>query len=575
MAAEERFNCLWVEDNREDIYDVYNRLISDDDWNIDSFSGRAGLVPQLLNSASSWGLVIVDGRMDSEPTVGEEYTGQNIILDLRAGRFGDWGRIVPIILYSGIAEIIDRALTFSWPEPRPLVLSKSQGHDEVYESIVRFGRTHEVEKANPPLSRALLFGTGRIAFGLGLPFFADCPNPLGLIIYGRLSSDDSHVVSRVVKSFGASSKNVTVSVGRRRFHGRVWHDGLSESDLVDALDSSALDRSSLVLFVSNDPGVLRTVMQRVDVASISVGTGIAPVLTALNDAARDVGRGKVSVLALENDHDLVDIGAASCDSLNVFPCVVDRICSELVATECGISVSTDAENYSIAFEPPSGLANSPFVGHPVANCLASKGAVKYVHRRKMLLMNLLHWIIAVVRTYKVILSVNSLAHLDAQLMNVIHDTPTERQMYKLFARLLATYLVRDAEPEVLQSIYGDLDVARNMNLAINREYEFGDFTIDRASTAPDSLTRIVKDEPDLVFAKYARTFELFAADFRANPVDYLERLDEYCKWIGVRVYTKKRIEEAISRINGHVLDIRQNMLALKKRAVPRAPGMSR
>jgi hypothetical protein len=560
------FRCLWVEDNVEEILDVYNSLLVDDEWDVLIISGRSQLIEHLQTSPEKWDLVIVDGRMDTEPSIAAELTGQNIILDLRSGRLGNWGKTVPIVLYSAIVDIIERAKKFNWPEPKPEILSKTASERDIYLRIREYSlRRHDIGVAQET-SVALLFGTGRIALGLGIPFVADCPRALSTIVFGRYSNSESHTVSSAVRMAAATRQPLTIKIGAKKYFAAVWHDGLPATELQKMLDASIAPSLSIVL--SNEQAVLDKLLTIASFGAVSIGPEFGVVASSIESSLCRIDRTTFPVLALENDHKSVARASASVKRALIRPCVIDRICSDILKKPGTLEVLTDSETYSIAFESFSELTKI-FDGHPVAALLENGSSVDFYRRRKLLVMNVLHWIIAVVRTYRVIASVKSISQLEAQLMNVISETASESRMYKIFGRLLATKLVRDTAQDVLRLIYGrqDFDKDRDGSIAINREFEYALATIKRSRVVPDALTRIVKTGSVDVFKKYERTFEdEFIVDFHDNTQEYMESLNDYYRWSGMQPIKQRAVLANIARISAYTMDIRARMKMLERRS---------
>jgi hypothetical protein len=562
------FRCLWVEDNIEEILDVYNSLLVEDEWNVTILAGRSMLVDYLHNNSDSWDLVILDGRMDTEPSVAAELTGQNIILDLRSGRFGNWGKTVPLVLYSAIVDILERAKRFNWPEPKPEILSKAAPEREIY------GRLREYSlrpKASAIASGsaietniALLFGTGRIALGLGVPFLSDCTRPLSTIVLGRYSSSEAHVVSSVARKSISKNDALVIKVGAKKYPAIAWYDGQSAIDLEKILSASSAP--SLYVVLSNDDSVLDKLLSIASFGAISIGAEFGAVASRIQSSLLRIDRSGFPILALENDHNSVAKAGASASHVVFRPCVIDRICADIIDKSGALEVLTDSESYSIAFENFAEPCIY-FERHPVAAVLESSDLVDFYRRRKLLVMNVLHWIIAVVRTYRVIASVKSILQLEAQLMNVISETASEARMYRMFGRLLATKLVRDTPQDVLRIIYGrqDLDKDRDGSIAINREFEYANATIKRSRVVPDALTRIIKSGSANVFKKYERTFEdEFVVDFHENTQDYMESLGEYYRWMGLQPVRQRTVLASIERVGAYTMDIRARMKALER-----------
>lgn len=563
VVMKSEFNCLWIEDNREEILEVYNRLLSRDGWNIEIFNGRAELIPFLLHTQKRWDLVVVDGRMDTEPSISEEYCGQNIILDLRTGRFGEWGKSVPIVLHSVVIDILDRVRTFPWGDPKPLILSKNHEPSLVYEELIKFDVASNENKANLSRDKALIYGTGRIALGVGLPLFQDCFPPVFTTLWGRFSDASSHKLSEEIKRIAKTNGKLTIKIGSRKFRGNVWHDGLPVSDFDKLIESKGSDACEFCLILSNDFNLLSRMINSVSLAAVSIGKNASIVLDQLNAVEID-GGGDLSVLALENDHENIEKVSQNLTKIKVYPCIVDRICSDIEYLGDVIKVNTDSENYSIAFERPI-VGNNIFNSHPVAQLVESKAAVEYFHKRKLTLMNTLHWIIALTKAYKAMPAMKSVEDLNVKFMHIVGDTLTEKRMYVMFARLLATRLIRDTDPAVLQEVYEGFNISNNINIAINREFEFGQSTILRSNTTPDSMLRIVKSEASAVIKKYESVFEWFAIDFNENSTEYILLLNGYCAWANTKPYTKKNVEDKIALVNSMTLAVRQGILRLTRR----------
>lgn len=560
------FRCLWVEDNVEEILDVYNTLLVEDEWEVTILAGRAALIDCLQGDPKPWELVILDGRMDTEPSVAAELTGQNIILDLRSGRFGNWGKTVPIVLYSAIVDILERAMRFNWPEPKPTILSKAAQESEIYSRLRQYSLKSKVSATKVGATRALLMGTGRIALGLGVPFLFDCTRPVATTVLGRYSRLETHAVSSAVRKSAVAKQPLVIKVGTRKYSARVWHDGMPAAKLADILSES--DSASLSVVLSNNDAILDQLLECASFGAISIGAEFGAVASRIESSLTRIGKAEFHALALENDHSVVSKANASAMRAQFRPCVIDRICSDIVEKPGTLEILTDSETYSIAFEDFAS-ARALFDGHPVAAALESSALFDFYKRRKLLIMNVLHWIIAVVRTYRVIASVKSIPQLDAQLMNVISETTADVRMYRMFGRLLATKLVRDTSQDVLRVIYGrqDFDKDRDGSVAINREFEYATATIKRSRVVPDALTRIIKSSSASVFKKYERTFEdEFVVDFHENAQDYMESLGEYYRWLGIPPIRQRAVLDSIKRVSGYTMDIRARMKALERRS---------
>jgi hypothetical protein len=559
------FRCLWVEDNIEEILDVYNSLLVEDEWEVTILAGRSKLIEYLNDNPETWDLVILDGRMDTEPSVAAELTGQNIILDLRSGQLGNWGKSVPIVFYSAIVDLLEQAKRFKWPEPRPEILSKASPERVIYNRLREYSSGSKANSVTSNAGVAILVGTGRIALGLGVPFLSDCIKPLSTIIFGRYSILETHVVSTVARMSISESRPLVIKIGSKKYPAKVWYDGLSFAELERILDSSNAPSLSIVL--SNDDLVLDKLLKIASFSVMSIGTEFGAVASRIQLALQRIDRSDFPILALENDHNAVTKASESTSRGLIRPCVIDRICSDIVGKPGALEVLTDSESYSIAFENFHGPINF-FDGHPVASVLENYSMLEFYRRRKILVMNVLHWIIAVVRTYRVIASVKSKSQLEAQLMNVIAETPAEARMYKMFGRLLATKLVRDTPQDVLRVIYGrqDFDKDRDGSIAINREFEYANATIKRSRAVPDALTRIIKSDAANVFKKYERTFENeFVVDFNENTQDYMQSLGEYYRWLGIQPITQRVVTQCIDRIGAYTLDIRARMKLLERK----------
>jgi pyrimidine deaminase RibD-like protein/CheY-like chemotaxis protein len=117
---------LWVEDVFDEVEPIAHALLRAGHEIVTARdAGEAGTI---LQNDITWDLVLLDSYMQ-DPDLQHSHSGCKFFRDLRSGRWGDWGRSVPVLFITGFAQTVSRKIGGINPAPLK-ILGKPLGRNE-------------------------------------------------------------------------------------------------------------------------------------------------------------------------------------------------------------------------------------------------------------------------------------------------------------------------------------------------------------------------------------------------------------------------------------------------------------
>lgn len=544
-------NCVWLEDNGSEIADIVSQLRGKG-WNISICKNLVDFENFCKNNIK-WDVVGVDGRMLIDEGEQSEEGGKIFFEDLRAGKFGEWGKEAKVILYSGIAEILDKAVNNPWGNPQPEVISKNDSTNEVVKRFISIGIQVLDYKGNVNnnLTKTMLhFGTGRIGLGFVLPLVYDASSlqeSRKIILTNRISSDSGKKFQSMLA--GEDSKNVPINIGHQVIPCLLVRiTEINCNELV--LKINECKTNVIALFDFECQAILKQLIAISDLASFSLGKNLEDI--ALNVAKMWSSSKPCNAIAFENDHDRVRSVAKKINLINnkfdLRSAVVDRIVSDFDITT---SISVWAEPTYSCYVEDVGSVGHFFKGHPKLQFASSKKHFDFFHLRKKILMNTMHLIVSVIRANHVIEHVRSIAQFEQQVLSTIVETDSEKEMYKTIGSLLSIYLLKKLDDETKNIAFGFKDEAR-MRSELNREVRK---TIDRVSMVSDRVGRVVGMKVVDFEAKIINLIDPPLLDINKN-------IKYYYSFLNPRIFKLKLIQERVNNIDVAAQNVRRRLASL-------------
>jgi CheY-like chemotaxis protein len=127
-------NALWIEDIRAEIVPILRKFTE--------LGIAVTLHPAVetalgfLNAEAKWDLIVLDSYFPRQD--GASHSGVLLFQALRAGKYGDWGRMVPVLFVTGYADVVSGMIERSCG-PRPIaIIPKPADSDQVSQMIREF-----------------------------------------------------------------------------------------------------------------------------------------------------------------------------------------------------------------------------------------------------------------------------------------------------------------------------------------------------------------------------------------------------------------------------------------------------
>ena len=259
--------CLWLEDNLAEIADMQEWLIDNDEnfkWKFDETVGdRAGFIRALRERGDEFDILLVDGRMPAVLGASPADMGLQVIDDLRAGRFGEGGKNIPIVVYSGVKEVIERAVVEATKYQPVVVVNKTE--ETRYQRIAEFASQTYVrdDQINQTYTPVGVFGAGKISLGIALPMLAKA-RATSAVFVNRLSPGRWYTKALASRQAGGA---VRVQISGKYYPCFFWADGDERSHLDSLLPRLYAERIQIFVFTNNN-ALVEELLSRVDTLQI-------------------------------------------------------------------------------------------------------------------------------------------------------------------------------------------------------------------------------------------------------------------------------------------------------------------
>lgn len=133
---------LWVEDVFDEIISILSELVRDRHELV--MLNTVSAAEAILKANQVFDIVFLDSRFPGDNDA-PSHNGSQLYLDLRSGRWGDWGKRVPVLFFTGFYQDVIALTAGCRPDE---ILQKPIGVAEAAETLAKYNITINVENWN-------------------------------------------------------------------------------------------------------------------------------------------------------------------------------------------------------------------------------------------------------------------------------------------------------------------------------------------------------------------------------------------------------------------------------------------